>query len=69
MAGNYTDVTSDIALATVTDCVDGQSSVAGCSSQTGECVDLDVPQAQTRSAAWHGASTNSSSPGLLTTRP
>ena len=37
----YTDVTSDTALATVTDCVDGQSSVADCSAQTGEYVDLD----------------------------
>ncbi|WP_281775044.1 SpaA isopeptide-forming pilin-related protein, partial [Bifidobacterium ruminantium] len=37
----YTDVTSDTALATVTDCVDGQSSVADCSAQTGGYVDLD----------------------------
>lgn len=35
----YTDVTSDTALATVTDCVDGQSSK--CSAQTTSYVDLD----------------------------
>ena len=37
----YTDVTSDATLGTVTDCVDGQNGVANCSTQTDAYVDLD----------------------------
>jgi len=37
----YTDVTSDTALATVTDCVNGENNVADCSTRTDKYVDLD----------------------------